>query len=368
MTLWFVLGLMTMAAVFAVLWPLGRRQARAPSGSDVAVYRDQLAELERDRAAGLIGEGEAQAARVEISRRLIAAADAAAAAAPVSAGTPWRRGVAAAALVLLPLSAAGLYLALGSPYLRDGTRASRDAPLQEQPIDNLVAQVERHLENNPNDGRGWEVVAPVYMRLGRFADAVRARRQSLVLNGETAERQADLGEALVAAANGIVTAESKTAFERAVALDAQIAKARFFLGMAAEQDGRREDAARIWRGMIADAPDAPWSAMVRRALASVEETPPASGAPSAEDVAAAAQLSEGERSEMVRGMVARLADRLAADGSDIDGWLRLVRAYVVLGEQDKARAAAADARKAIGSDSEKVRRLDDLVRSLGLAG
>ena len=275
MTLWFVFALMTAAAIFAVLWPLAGRR-KSPSGSDVEVYRDQLDELERDRSTGLIGETEAQAAQIEISRRLLAA-DAAQAAAPASPATSghaaWRRrAVAIMAIVLLPLGAASFYLALGSPRLPDQPLTTRVAQAREnQSVESLIAQVETFLERNPEDGRGWEVIAPIYLRMGRVEDAVRARRNALRLNGETAERRTHLGEALVAAANGIVTADAKTAFERAVMLDPRDVKARYFLGLAAEQDGERSDAAAIWRAMLAEAPaDAPWTAFVRQALARVE--------------------------------------------------------------------------------------------------
>src|SRR5262252_4104337 len=124
MTLWFGVALMTAAAVWAVLWPLARRGSGG--GSDVAVYRDQLEEIERDRAAGLIAENEAAGAKVEVSRRLIAAADAPAApAANATAATRRRRAVAVAALVALPLGAVGIYLALGSPSLPDQPLATR---------------------------------------------------------------------------------------------------------------------------------------------------------------------------------------------------------------------------------------------------
>lgn len=367
MTLWLVFALMTAAAVFAVLWPLGRRAA-ARSGSDLAVYRDQLEEIERDRAAGLIADVEAEAARVEVSRRLLAAADAAERQAGTAAshGLWLRRATAIVALVLLPIGAAALYAKLGSPQVPGEPRSARVQTPQDRSIQSLIAQVEAHIERNPNDGRGWEVLAPVYLRLGRFDDAVKARRRSLELNGESADRQADLGEALVAAANGIVTAEAKSAFDRALVLDPQELKSRFFNGLAAEQDGRREDAAKIWGGMLAGSPpDAPWVATVREALARVGVSAPG---PSTEDVAAASQMSEAERNDMVRGMVARLAERLQQDGNDIEGWLRLVRAYVVLGDRDKAHAAANDARRALAGDADKRRRIDELVKGLGLEG
>ncbi len=364
MTLWFVFALMTAAAIFAVLWPLARGRDRFRSGSDLAVYRDQLDEIERDRMGGRIGEAEAEAAQVEVSRRLHAAADAesaAASVAPPGSATWRRRAVALVALIVLPLGAATVYLTLGSPSLPDQPLAARAQP--DQSIDKLVTQIEAHLAANPQDGRGWDVVAPVYLRLGRSADAVKARRNALSINGETAERQADLGEALVAAANGIVSAEAKAAFDRATALEPAQIKARYFLGMAAEQDGRRGEAAGIWRTLLAGAPaDAAWADFVRQELARLES------GPSADDIAAASDLSADQRMAMVRGMVDRLAERLNRDGSDVDGWLQLVRSYMVLGERQKALAAAGEARRALAREPDKQRRIDDLVKGLGLEG
>jgi cytochrome c-type biogenesis protein CcmH len=369
MNLWFVFAMMTAAAIFAVLWPLRRRRGPVSAGNDVLVYRDQLEEIGRDRAAGRIGDAEAEAARVEVSRRLLAAADRAANELPVF--SRWgRQAVVVAALVLLPAGAAALYLALGSPSLPGQPLTARLGPLGTPPITRLVAQIEEHLQRDPKDGRGWEVLAPVYMQLGRFEDAVKAWRNALVYNGSTAEREANLGEALIAVANGIVTADAKKAFERAVTLEANDAKARYFLGLSAEQDGRHAEAAAIWRALLASAPPgAPWAPFVRNALAQIDGAPVAnSPEPSGDDIAAAGDLNPEQRQQMIAGMVDRLATRLKSDGADIEGWLRLVRAYTVLGEREKARSAAGDARRAIGDNADNLRRLDDLVKGLGLEG
>ena len=286
-------------------------------------------------------------------------------------GTFRRRVAGLAALIVLPLIAGGLYLALGSPRLPGQPLASRDTvPLQDRSLDRLVAQVELHLEKNPEDGRGWEVVGPVYMRMERFDDAVKARRNSLRLNGPSAEREADLGESLVAVANGVVTADAKAAFERALTHDSRNNKARFLLGVAAQQDGQPEKAAAIWRAMLQDIrPGSPWIPMVREALAQFDPSPGASApGPTAEDVAAANEMKPDDRNVMIRGMVERLAERLKQDGSDLDGWLRLVRAYTVLGDRDRALAALTDARRAVGQDADKLRRLDELVKELRLEG
>jgi cytochrome c-type biogenesis protein CcmH len=365
MNLWFVFALMTVAAVFAVLWPLGRRYRSQTGGTEESVYRDQLAEVDRDLAGGLIGAAEADAARIEIGRRLLAASAAAPPLAEPSSSL--RRAVAIVALVGLPLAALALYLPLGSPQLGDFPLAARSqAPDGKQPLVNLVAQVEAHLEKNPSDGRGWTVLAPVLERLGRYDDAVRAWRNSIQYGGDSSERRADLGEALTAAAGGVVTGEAKSEFERALAMNADEIKASYFLGLAAEQDGRTGDAASIWKAMLAKAPpDAPWRPLVQTALSRVGGVAPAL---SNETMAAAKDMTETDRNAMVRGMVERLAARLKQNGDDVEGWLRLVRAYMVMGEREKAVSARADARQAVANDAERLRQLNEGLKNLGLDG
>ena len=387
MTLWFLFALMTAAAIFAVLWPLGRAARPSNDGSEATVYRDQLSEIERDLAAGLIGPAEAEAARVEIGRRLLAADDLERQAierqalecqalerqalerkVPASSNTLVRRVVAVVALAGLPLAAVALYLPLGSPRLPDFPLAARmQAATPAQPLDNLVAQVEAHLEKNPTDGRGWSVLAPVLAKFGRFDDAVRAYRNAITYSGDNAERRADLGEAMAAAAGGVVTVEAKAEFERAVALDAEEVKAHFFLGLSAEQDGRAAEAAAIWRAMLEKAPaNAPWRPLVQAALARVGGV--AVPALSDDTLAAAKDMNESDRTTMIRGMVERLAVRLKQNGDDVEGWLRLVRAYMVLGDRDKARQALADARQAVSSDAARLRELNEGLKNLGLDG
>jgi cytochrome c-type biogenesis protein CcmH len=367
MTLWLVFALMTAAAIFAVLWPLGRGGRPQADANEAAVYKDQLIEIDRDVAAGLIGSSEAEAARIEIGRRLLAAVDTQ----PdqvVASNLRLRRSAAVIAIMGLPALAVALYLSFGSPQLGDFPLVQRTrAPDMAQPIDNLVAQVEQHLEQHPTDGRGWSVLAPVLERLGRYDDAVRAYQNSITYNGENAERRADLGAVMAAAAGGVVTSEARAEFERAVALNADDAKASYFLGLAAEQDGRAAQAASIWRAMLAKAPsDAPWRPLVQEALTRVGGSP--APGPSEEAVAAAKDMSEADRGAMIRGMVDRLATRLKQNGDDVEGWLRLVRAYMVMGDRDKAKSALTDARQAVAKDAERLRQLNEGLKSLGLDG
>src|SRR5262245_58323641 len=168
MTLWFALALMTAAAIFAVLWPLARRTSERRSGTDVAVYRDQLDEIERDRAAGLIEDNEAAGAQVEVSRRLIAAVDAQAPLNASAAASTWRRRVVAVvALVALPIGAAGFYLTVGSPLMPDQPLAPRLAAAgNTQSSDGLIARVETHPDQHPADGLGKQGMPATDVRLG----------------------------------------------------------------------------------------------------------------------------------------------------------------------------------------------------------
>lgn len=380
MMVWLMLALMTAAAMFVAVRPLLFRAGAAQGDGDLAVYRDQLAEIERDLARGVIAAPEAAAARVEISRRLLAAAERAdgeTATLPSPAQRRRFRVITVAVLAVLPLGAVALYLALGSPDLSGLPLAERLAAAR-APVDAeapatfaaLVVRAEEHLQRNPEDGRGWEVLAPAYMRLERFDDAVKARGNALRLLGPTADRHAALGEALTAASGGIITPSAKAEFERALDLDRGHVTAALYLGLAAKQSGQREEARRIWEAMIARAPDgAEWVSFVRQAIAALGE--PASGAvspPAPVPGALASGGSNGGQREMARGMVERLAARLAENGSDVEGWLRLVRSYLVLGEPDKARAAAGDARRALDGDADKLRRLDHGMKALGVEG
>jgi cytochrome c-type biogenesis protein CcmH len=368
MTLWFVFALMTAGAVFAVLWPLGRSaRSQTSGGSETTVYRDQLAEVGRDAAAGLIGAPEAAAARVEIGRRLLEAADAEEDHQPQASKVWLRRAVAVVALAGIPVLALAIYLPLGSPQLPDFPLAERvQSGDASQSLENLVAQVESHLEKNPTDGRGWTVLAPVLVKLGRFDDAARAYRKVIAYAGETASLRADLGAAIAGTANGIVTADAKNEFERAVALDPKDAKARFFLGMAARQDGRTADAVKIWKDLLADAPaDAQWRGTVQDALAQAGGGAPG---PTESAVAAASGMNEADQSAMIHKMVDRLATRLKQDGNDVEGWLRLARAYMVLKEPEKSRVVRDDARRALERNEAGLRQLNEGLKALGIDG
>lgn len=379
-------ALMTAAAALAVLWPLGRSRAlRSAREADLAVYRDQLAEITRDKESGRLAPEQADAARVEVARRMLAADAAPEPEAGASVAATWRRRAAAiAALMLIPVGAAGLYGLFGSPAIPGAPLAERlAAPPDRGDVAILVRRVEDHLASNPNDGNGYEILAPVYLRLGRPEDAARAFGEAIRILGPTAERHSARGEALMVASNGLVSADAQRAFKAALALDPKEPRALFFTGVAAEQDGRPAEAAAIFRRLAAEAPaEAPYLPMVKAALARAEAeagpgaapapaaraASPAAPGPTAADVQAAAAMSAQDRSAMVRGMVDRLEARLAEDPDDLDGWLRLARAFTVLGEKEKALGAIKAARAAFKDNQEALGRIDAAEKDLARGG
>src|SRR5690606_36571220 len=193
------------------------------------------------------------------------------------------RAVSAAIVILVPVLAIALYLPLGHPELPDAPRAARiEADPDRQEIEALVARVEEHLARSPEDGRGWAVLAPVYLRMGRADDAARAFANASRLLGPTAEREAGLGEAMVMQQQGIVTAEARSHFQNALKLHPRQVKARFFLARALSQYGRREEAIAAWQALVQDAPaDAPWVQVARAELARLNAMPTDETAPGA---------------------------------------------------------------------------------------
>lgn len=376
MLLWLLFAVMTGLAVMSVLVPLSRARKTGASHAehDVMVYRDQLKEVARDLDRGVMSASDAEAARVEISRRLLAAAKTDKPTEP--GGERRRRRIAAGlALVLIPGLALGIYFAIGSPDLPAVPFASRgNVPLEQQSIAALVQRVEQHLAEKPQDARGWDVVAPVYARLGRAEDAATAYRNAIRLAGATVDREAGLGEALVAASGGVVTAEARAAFEAALKIDATSARARFYLALSAEQDGKLEDAAAALNALLADAPpDAPWRRLVTAELGRLARrgapTPsaPVTGIePGQDEARQLAALPPAEREKIIRGMVERLAERLKVNGDDPEGWVKLVRSYMVLGDKDRAREAMRSGREALKANAAGLATLDALTQELGL--
>lgn len=284
---WICAALILGVSLFALLRAMRRpvRHAPADGNADVSFYHSQIAEIRRQAEAGLLGAEEEQAATAEAGRRLMAAKSKQADGSAADAWEIRRRRIASIAiLVLAPAIALPVYAALGSPDVPDLALASREKPRApdpaEQQIASLVSQIEQRLTQNPNDVRGLGLVAPLYLRLGRAADAVEALTRLIEIAGPTPDRQADLGEALVARSNGLVTPEAKAAFEAAVAAEPQLQKAQFYLGRAAAQSGDAARARSIFVALLAEVPAGPIHALIENEIAGLSnQAAPAGRAP-----------------------------------------------------------------------------------------
>jgi cytochrome c-type biogenesis protein CcmH len=383
MLLWIAFALLTAAVLAWVLAPLARPapagEASAEAGAR-AVYRDQLAEIEAERAAGLIGAAEAEAARTEVSRRLLASAARTDDAARGRTGprAPTQHGrIALATAAGIPLLTLALYLAYGSPRMLGTLATQADEQAQ---VAEMIAKVEARLRQAPDDGKGWEVIAPVYLKLGRYAEAAAAYANAARLQGESVKLLAGIAEASILSKDGMITEEARTAYEKVLKLEPGRVEARFWLAKRKEQDGHLADALADYTALLNEAPpEATYRGTVQTRIKEVSARISAPGGqetgkrsavapkgPTAADMEAAAGLSPEQREQMIVGMVEGLAQRLKSNGKDLAGWQRLLRAYAVLGRRDDARAALAEARRNFEGDTRALSDLSGLAATLGL--
>jgi cytochrome c-type biogenesis protein CcmH len=363
-----------------LLWR--RRGPAARDAYNLAVYKDQLAEVERDLGRGLLTAEQAEAARTEIGRRILALDPAQVDIAAVS-NAP---AVALLAVLLLPLAALVLYWQLGSPTLPDEPFAERHAAPSDAvagasahvDINQAIAKLEAHLKAEPQDLTGWLLLGRSDIEVGHYQEAAAAYQHADDLSGHRADIAGDRGEALVLAARGTVTPAAREAFAAGLKDPENAPRSRYYLALAQMQQGDVTGALKSWRALAADAPkDAAWLPLVQRQIAAAtaklagapgankegsakEDTATQNtgkaadrtaqpGMPSGAAVAAAEQSVAGatpaERQAMIDTMVARLAARLEQHPDDVEGWSRLGRSYMVLGQPEKAREAYAHALK-----------------------
>jgi cytochrome c-type biogenesis protein CcmH len=359
-----VVAAITVAVLAALISPL----LRAPKGVakradfDLAVYRDQLREVDRDLARGLIAEREAQAARTEIQRRILSTdrPDDVATPAPHSGRSP-RLALAVASVVVL--GSAGLYARLGTPGLPDApfaARAAQAAPSEaaSHGVDMKTAaeRLEQKLAANPDNAEGWLLYARTVSSLGDWPKATAAYRRAIALGQRHGDVYAGYGEMLVMAADGIVSPDAHAAFASALEADPKHEVARYYLALADGQAGEVERAIAAWLALAADLPEnSPIRDEISRRVAEAarakglpvpalpkgqpplpDETASNTAGPTAEQLQQAAQMPDAEREKMVGSMIARLAARLAAKPDDLEGWLSLGRAYAVQGQTELA--------------------------------
>lgn len=386
---WIFVGVLLAISFAGLVWPLVRKRNEAfatRKSYDVAVYKDQLAEAEKELERGLLSPDQAEAVKIELQRKLLAAADAPSdsGSGSFAASNP-RLITAIGVLLFVGVGSLGLYIKIGSPTLdnlayvdRDIEReqASRDDQKAVREMASLLDQLEAKLATDPDNVRGWLMLGRSASSMGQYARAANAFEQALKRQPDNPEIMTDYAEALIFTQQGQVTEKALDAFERSRSLNPANPKARYYMALHMAQAGNLEGALQEWVDLLAlSLPDAPWVQTVRSQIASAAEEAnidPASitpsqeairigddiraaaqaqaqaeaPGPSREDMKAAEEMSEEDRNAMIRGMVQRLADRLQENPNDRQGWLRLANAYKVLGENQKAADALAQAEKA----------------------
>jgi cytochrome c-type biogenesis protein CcmH len=396
MLLWISFALLAAAVATLLLRSPPTLIQTAAGDADLAVYRDQLGELEADASRGLI-----DTARTEIARRILKRAADPSTMAPNATGAQAERVLLIGAAAL-PVVSLALYLVVGSPTLPGRPLADRLAePADRASPTDLIAKVEQRLRERPDDGQGWSVIAPIYLSQGRAVEAAEAFGRAIKLDGETPDRLAGLAKSNVLANNGIVNEPARAAYQRLAAVDPARVEARYWLGVYEEQNGRPEAAAEAYRAILAGGPaDAPWRKPIEERLKAVTEqksgpsvpgpaaansSPPSgmaapvlapasgtgtgdkAGPTPAEFVAAAKTLQREMRELMIGRMVSKARDALKQNPKDVSAWSRVVTGHMALGKPADAEATLKDARAGLVGDPAALAEFDALAKSLGLS-
>ncbi len=397
MLLWTILTIIAVVVAATATIPLVRRYdaRQSPRDATLGVLRDQLGEVDAQVAGGAIDAREAEALRTEIKRRMLGTArEVDAVPRPLGGGALGGFAIGLAAAV--GIAATLLYSTLGRPELAsvapvpEVAAASADTaanPAAATEVAAMVAKLEARMKDHPQDAEGWRMLGWSYFQTQRFAESADAYGRAVKLAPSAPGNASAYGEALVQAAGGIVKPDARLQFAAAVALDKTDARARYFLGLAKEQAGDPKAAVADWLALLRESPPgAPWAGELRRVIADtagragvdVAAQLAASGAvavagsappsPSAEQVKAVQAMAPTDQQAMIRGMVDRLAARLKANPKDAGGWVRLMRARMVLGDPAAAAAARRDALAALAGDAAGTAAIAAAAGELGIKG
>ncbi|NRB34092.1 MAG: c-type cytochrome biogenesis protein CcmI [Rhodobacteraceae bacterium] len=410
MSFWIVTGLSALLSVAVLVVALlrGRAGQQPAAAYDLQVYRDQLKEVDRDLARKVIEEADAERLRNEISRRILAA-DAAMKADQAQDGKLGRIGwlLGAALSVVVIGGSFGLYRQLGAPGYGDlglqmriamANEAYRSRPSQEvaetrlppvpsletvpQEHRDLVQQLRDTVAERPDDLQGHILLAQEEARLGRYRDAYEAQEIVLRLKGAeaTGDDFAMMATMMTLAAGEYVSPEAEIFLQEAVARDPENPLARYHIGLMMLQTGRPDQAFVMWERLLRESPPhAPWSNAIRPHIedvairAGVQYTlpeaapaPPALRGPTEDDVDAMQDMAPEDQMEMIRGMVAGLSDRLAAEGGSPEEWAQLINALGVLGDREQAQVIFDEARLVFAGNPAAIGTVTSAAQRAGL--
>jgi cytochrome c-type biogenesis protein CcmH len=367
---WIAATVLMMIVMLAVYVPLNRAaKAETTKPALMRALAAELNEVNQDKGLRFANAAEAEGARAEIGRRLLALE-----AAP-DANFAAKHSPFFAVFALVPILAIPLYMELGQPEYADqhfAMRMDRDAIEGQNEVAGLVERVEQRLKEVPEDSQGWGLIAPIYYRMGRVEDALSAYERAIkFFKGDAVTRAnliADRAEILVAKDNGKVSADAAKAFNEAVALDKDNQKALFYLAINLEQSGKADEAKTNWQNLIARfRPANPaWIKVAENRLVALGGSVSMQVGPTPDQVDAAADMTLEQRQDMIKGMVDGLAAKLKDDPKNVDGWLQLIRSRQVLGDSAQTAMDLASARAQFVEGSPERASIDALATSLGI--
>ena len=355
------------------------------ASKDLALYKDQLREVDSDLARGVLSETESESARLEISRRILAA-DKRAQMETLANPAPSIVNKLLAAFVILTVltGSLGIYANLGKPNLPDRPLVARLAAAQEAraqrlsqedaevqvpdekiniPEDylKLVKKLREAIKKRPNDEQGLRLLALHEFRIGKYRAARKAHTRIMKVVGDkvTAKDYIDFAEVMILATNGYVSPEAEITLSQALKLKPNDGRTRYYSGLAMAQNGRADVAYRLWEGLLKEGPqDAAWIPLIKSQiddvarLAGINMSNQPRPGPTTDQINAASEMTKEDRKKMIRGMVAGLGERLATNGGTMNEWARLIRALGVLGETARASEIWNEA-KDVFSDNPK---------------
>jgi cytochrome c-type biogenesis protein CcmH len=393
-----------MAGLLAVALLRGQRHTGPAEAFDLQVYRDQLTEVDRDLTRGVISDEDAERLRTEISRRILAA-DAKSNSTGAAGSQPYTLGVSVALLVagFLVGGSYWLYSQIGAPgygdlglatrlemaeAARENRPSQQDAESQMPPTEEteiqpeyaaLVQRLRSAVSERPDDLQGHVLLARSEAAMGNYTAAYAAQQAILSIKGNTATGKdyADLADMMVLAAGGYVSPEAERVLEAALTRDPENGVSLYYMGLMMAQTGRPDVAFRLWDRLLRQSPaDAAWLPPI---LSQIEEMAFRAGVsdyqvptivdmpgPSTDDVEAAGEMSTEDRQEMIRGMVARLSDRLATEGGTPEEWARLISSLGVLGDEAQAIAIWNNAQEVFANNPEALDVVREGARAAGL--
>ncbi|MBB5722136.1 cytochrome c-type biogenesis protein CcmH [Loktanella ponticola] len=397
MLFWIICFLLTCIVGAVVITPLIRPPFAQGEDPQVALYKAQLEEVDRDVAHDVLAAEDAERAKTDIARRLLAASGQA----TVTTESPLNRGAAVAVAAVFLLASAGVYVKLGAPGYPDMPRAERIAngdafrenrPTQAEAVANApdiaapdfpedyiesIAQLREIVPTRPDEIRGWELLAYHESQMRNYTAAAKAQAQVIALkgNGVTVDDLVTQADLYATAADGYVSPETEMLALRVLQIEPENIAGRYYLGALYDQTDRPDRALQLWRSIL-DRGEAETFhlALARRFVGDVamragtSYTPPPATNVALDDMLDAAEgADDAGQAEMIAGMVSRLADRLASQGGPIDEWARLIVAYGVQGQLDDARAILAEARDVFGASDTALAQLDEAAQRAGIA-